>query len=317
MLSVTGRHINFIDNGVVYLWLIAPRLLPRRETPLGDMSPRIFTGRLHIEDDSFANGKKISEIIEAAGGSIKIVDIQRGPNMTMTALPDMALQAGDRIGVRDTPQKLKELEEILGGRLYNGDTLVDEETGRGSVAIITAHRTRRTPMPKLTDTQLVILSAAAKRDTGAVLPLPKSLKAKKPAAANTIRSLIKRGLIAERRANGKDSIWRDEGDARLTLVITDTGLAAIGVGPAEAPAGSGATLKRKRNKQSMLIDLLQRPDGASLDELIQALGWQAHSVRGAIAGAIKKKLGFMVVSEKHSERGRVYRIDTANIVVGR
>ena len=83
-------------------------------------------------------------------------------------------------------------------------------------------------MPKLTDTQLAILSAAARRDTGTVLPLPKTLKANKGAAANTIRSLIKRGLIAEQRAKAKDTIWREEGDARLTLFITDAGLVAIG-----------------------------------------------------------------------------------------
>ena len=165
-------------------------------------------------------------------------------------------------------------------------------------------------MPKLTDTQLVILSAAAKRDTGAVLPLPKSLKANKGAAANTIRSLIKRGLIAERRAKAKDTIWRDEGDARLTLGITESGLVAIGIDPPEAPAAAilDTEPNRKRSKQTMLIDLLKRADGASIDELRSALGWQAHSVRGAIAGAIKKKLGFSVMSEKTAERGRVYRI---------
>jgi len=168
-------------------------------------------------------------------------------------------------------------------------------------------------MPKLTDTQLVILSAAAKRDTGAVLPLPKSLKANKGAAANTIRSLIKRGLIAERRADAKDTIWREEGDARLTLVITESGLSAIGVDPAEAPADADTDAKpnRKRSKQSLLIDLLKRADGASIDELRSALGWQAHSIRGAISGAIKKKLGFAVISENIAERGRVYRIVAA------
>ena len=91
------------------------------------------------------------------------------------------------------------------------------------------------------------------------------------------------------------------------------GLAAIGVVPAEAPADADpATVpNRKRSKQSLLIDLLKRTDGASIDELCSALSWQAHSVRGAIAGAIKKKLGFAVLSEKTAERGRVYRIVAA------
>lgn len=164
-------------------------------------------------------------------------------------------------------------------------------------------------MSKLTDTQLVILSAAAKCSTGAVLPLPKSLKVNKGAAANTIRSLIKRGLIAERSAARDDAIWREEGDARLTLVITCTGLTAIGIEPDETPAD--AKPNRKVSKQSLLIDLLRRTDGASINELRSALGWQDHSIRGAISGAIKKKLGFAVMSEKTAERGRVYRIVAA------
>ncbi|MBL4721655.1 MAG: DUF3489 domain-containing protein [Alphaproteobacteria bacterium] len=169
-------------------------------------------------------------------------------------------------------------------------------------------------MPRLTDSQLVILSAAAKRDSGAILPLPKSLKANKGAAANTIRSLIKRGLIAERRANAKDAVWREEGETRLMLCMTDKGLAAIGVEPVKTPANTDHTAKptRARSKQTILIDLLNRTDGASIDELRSALGWQAHSIRGAIAGAIKKKLGYAVLSEKHPARGRVYHIVAAS-----
>ena len=112
---------------IVYLWLLAPRLLPLRETPLGDMSPRIFSGHLYVGEDSFADGKKLSEVIDEAGGKIRISEIHRPPNMTMTPLPDTLLQAGDRIGVRDTPQRLKEFEEVLGARLYTGDTPVDED----------------------------------------------------------------------------------------------------------------------------------------------------------------------------------------------
>ena len=59
-------------------------------------------------------------------------------------------------------------------------------------------------MPKLTDTQLVILSAAAQRDGGTVLPLPESLKINKAAAARTIKSLTNRGLIFEQPAGEGD-----------------------------------------------------------------------------------------------------------------
>jgi predicted ArsR family transcriptional regulator len=54
--------------------------------------------------------------------------------------------------------------------------------------------------------------------------------------------------------------------------------------------------------------MLQRAKGATIDELAEALEWQPHTVRGAIAGALKKKLGLEVTSEKHEKRGRVYRL---------
>jgi len=75
---------------------------------------------------------------------------------------------------------------------------------------------------------------------------------------------------------------------------------------ASAPAG-GAAGPRAGSKQAQGIDLLQRPDGATVDELATAMGWQRHTVRGLIAGALKKKLGLDVVSER-TERGRCYRI---------
>jgi DNA-binding NarL/FixJ family response regulator len=68
---------------------------------------------------------------------------------------------------------------------------------------------------------------------------------------------------------------------------------------------------RKDSKQAQLIAMLRRAKGATIAEIAEALEWQPHTVRGAIAGALKKKLGLEVVSEKTERRGRVYRIDTA------
>ena len=65
---------------------------------------------------------------------------------------------------------------------------------------------------------------------------------------------------------------------------------------------------RADSKQAKLIEMLMRPKGASIDEIVTAFGWQPHTVRGAIAGALKKKLGLNVVSEKIEGRGRTYRI---------
>ena len=71
---------------------------------------------------------------------------------------------------------------------------------------------------------------------------------------------------------------------------------------AKAPAKQGNT------KQDQLIAMLQRSEGATIDELSKKLEWQPHTVRGAIAGALKKRLKLKVSSEKEEGRGRVYRI---------
>ncbi len=192
-------------------------------------------------------------------------------------------------------------------------------------------------MPKLTDTQLVILSAAAQRGGGAILPLPASLTINKGAAAAVLKSLVKRGLIAEKPAGRNDEPWREADGQRMTLAITEAGLEAIGVETDHAPAASAGTAetkpkKKRRNrtatpaagadttpqrsspavrpgtKQAVLIDLLRRDGGATIGEIVEAIGWQPHSVRGAISGAVKKKLGLTVASETVDGRGRVYCI---------
>ena len=66
--------------------------------------------------------------------------------------------------------------------------------------------------------------------------------------------------------------------------------------------------RRKATKQQICIDLLSRPEGASIEELQGVTGWQAHSVRGFLAGAVKKKLGLAVVSEKPDDGPRRYRV---------
>ena len=58
-----------------------------------------------------------------------------------------------------------------------------------------------------------------------------------------------------------------------------------------------------------MIDLLRRPEGATIEEITAATVWQSHTVRGAMSGALKKKLGLLITSEKVEERGRVYRIE--------
>jgi hypothetical protein len=70
---------------------------------------------------------------------------------------------------------------------------------------------------------------------------------------------------------------------------------------------SKAPTSRADSKQAQLIKMLERPDGATIDEIVKKLEWQSHTVRGAIAGALKKRLKLKVESEKIESRGRVYR----------
>ena len=185
-------------------------------------------------------------------------------------------------------------------------------------------------MTKLSDIQAVILSAAAQRDDGAVLPLPETLKIRGGAVDTVLGSLKAKGLI-DRRGAGR-------GDNPAQLRITRAGLEAIGVEPehggesaADAPApatqAGGATpakkskrakgsapgdtrpaidaarTRRAPTKQALMIELLKRPEGATVEHIAAATGWQHHTIRGAISGALRKKLGLIVETIRTREVG--------------
>jgi di/tricarboxylate transporter len=114
--------------GIVYLWLIAPRLIPEREARLPTVSPRHFKAQLRIHDESIANGKPLSEVIALSGGKLEVEQILRGgEDNTLVALPDMILRSGDRILLKSTPDRLKELETVLGASLFSNDEPVDDD----------------------------------------------------------------------------------------------------------------------------------------------------------------------------------------------
>ena len=112
---------------IVYLWQIAPRLLPAREASLTDTSPRIFSAQLAILEDGFANGKTLAEVIDKTGGTLVVSRILRGQGTSIIPLPDALLQADDRLIVNDTPDRLKEFETQIGATLYAGSNPVDNE----------------------------------------------------------------------------------------------------------------------------------------------------------------------------------------------
>jgi len=75
-----------------------------------------------------------------------------------------------------------------------------------------------------------------------------------------------------------------------------------------ATGGNARRGARENTKQAKVVDLLRRPEGATIAQLVKATGWQPHTVRGALAGALKKRLGLEIKSEKPEDGERVYRI---------
>lgn len=117
--------------GLLFLWLVAPRLLPDRAPPMADTSPRIFSAQLNVKEGGFADGKTLSEVLAKADGSMRVDKIQRSESLFLAKLPSVILQPGDRLFVKDSPENLKHFEQILGATLFNisdSEHPVDEET---------------------------------------------------------------------------------------------------------------------------------------------------------------------------------------------
>ena len=109
--------------GLIYLWLVAPRLLPERKPPLEDTAPRVFDAWLHIGEDSSANGKTVAEVRKQSSGKLRLVALERGDGMQVSRLPTAVIRAGDRLRVSGTAEELKDYEKQLGGTLHNIDDL--------------------------------------------------------------------------------------------------------------------------------------------------------------------------------------------------
>ena len=192
---------------------------------------------------------------------------------------------------------------------------------------------------KLSDAQLVILSAAAQRPDGSLLPLPDSL-ASKGAALNRvmIEILCKRKLAEERPTTKNAPEWRCNADGQpLGLFITKSGLLALGIEEAEKEKSSqaaasmprkrktGATKPRRKaqkvspagakrpqtpsqSKQDVVIQMLRRKSGVTIEDIIAKTGWQPHSVRGFFSGLVKKKLKLPLASDVGKNGVRRYHI---------
>ena len=115
---------------ILFLWLVAPRLIPDRAPPMADTSPRVFSAQLHIKEGGASDGKTLSEVLAKADG-LRIDKIQRSDSLFLAKLPSVVLLPGDRLFVKDSPENLKHYEQVLGATLFNLTDLehpINEET---------------------------------------------------------------------------------------------------------------------------------------------------------------------------------------------
>lgn len=161
-------------------------------------------------------------------------------------------------------------------------------------------------MTKLTDIQAILLTLGEQREDGSLLPPPDTLQNKNSPVRKAIGQLIKRELAVEVDVTDAAKIWREEGDRRFGATITEAGKQAIGVseqsepnvagaGPGkkngatgQAPAVESQTAPRPASKQGKVLQMLERTEGASLDELVEATGWLPHTTRAALTGIRKR-----------------------------
>lgn len=157
-------------------------------------------------------------------------------------------------------------------------------------------------MTKLTTAQTELLTRIAAAPEG-VLEAPAD-------AATTIKGLIKRGFVISMPvAEGPSNLLITEA-GRKEIAAPPATKAARRTKPAETPPTTEPQPKpatAPKGKIATLVGLLRREEGASIETMMEATGWQSHSVRGAMSGSVKKALGLTITSEK-SDAGRIYRI---------
>ncbi|MGH8737122.1 MAG: SLC13 family permease [Burkholderiales bacterium] len=116
--------------GILYLWLVLPRLLPQRDAPLGDAAPQVFSAVLYVSEGSFADEKPLSEVQEKVGRAMRIARVVRADGLELARMPTLKLRAGDRLYVSASGKELREAADALSTKLYKVDDLehpVDEE----------------------------------------------------------------------------------------------------------------------------------------------------------------------------------------------
>ncbi|MBT8058606.1 MAG: SLC13 family permease [Xanthomonadales bacterium] len=111
----------------LYLWLIAPRLIPERQPPMSATVSRLYTAQIRLDKGSTVVGRTLAEALLRVGEGLRVETVQRGQGVFINPLPDVVLKAGDRLTTSDTQTNLREFSRLLGGTLFSGDQAVDAE----------------------------------------------------------------------------------------------------------------------------------------------------------------------------------------------
>ena len=119
--------------GILYLWLVAPRLLPERPIKLEDGSPRRFHALIALHESSTAVGRTVAEAVELVGGDMHIIRIRRD-GRAVAANPDEVLRAGDRLRVRDTSAQLTAFAQAMQGTLHRRNSAGGTAAGEQALA---------------------------------------------------------------------------------------------------------------------------------------------------------------------------------------
>jgi di/tricarboxylate transporter len=127
MFDFTGPAAIGALCAILYLWLVAPRILPPRKAPMSESVARLYTAQIRLGRTSTVTGSTLAEALLRTGNTLRVESVQRGQGVFINPLPDVVLRAGDRITTSDTQDNLREFARVLGGTLFSGDHAVDAE----------------------------------------------------------------------------------------------------------------------------------------------------------------------------------------------
>lgn len=243
--------------GILYLWLFVPLIMPDRQPVLSDTSPRVFDAFLLLPEEQEREDQTLTQVLAQVPG-LDVRRIIRTNGSFITPLPDATVRAGDRLAVRDTPERLKEYERALGGTLYTRDVKVSEahplsnaDQQLAEVVVtdgsILANKTIRQSRIK-EHHQLVVL--ALHREGREMRSLPNGLLDTKLYAGDVVLVQTSRENLVSIRREGtflildatSDIPFTDRAPLAIGVIAAVVAVAALGILPISISAIAGVAL---------------------------------------------------------------------------